>query len=283
MWKVVGVVLLLLLMGHAPRVGLAQRLVGNPMHPLTIPPVQEVAPADHGTPSPVASARLATTPTATPTPLPDKVLITAVPHGRQLQNLSCESRSAVDLAAFWGVKIGEKAFFNALPKSDNPHKGFVGKVTAPPGSLPPLGYGVYAEPVAATLQRFGLDARPRYRLGLDGLRAELAAGRPVLVWITYELRFYPTQTWVSRDGDTSAIVPYEHTGVVIGYQSAPATDQGVFVTDPWDGQIKFYPYDAFEASWSRFDQMAVTVRGRLPFARATVSAEGRWLRHYEPE
>jgi uncharacterized protein YvpB len=232
---------------------------------------------------PTATPAASATPIVTPTPLPDKVLIPAVPHERQLYNLSCESRSAVDLAAFWGVKIGERAFFGALPKSDNPHKGFVGKVTAPPGSLPPLGYGVYAEPVAATLQRFGLNAQAHYRLGLDGLRAELAAGRPVLVWITYELRSYPTQTWVSRDGDTSDIVPYEHTAVVVGYQSAPAADQGVYLADPWDGQVKFYSYAAFDASWSRFNQMAVTVRGRLPFARATESAPGWWQRPHLPE
>lgn len=265
-----------LLIGNAPLAGLARPLADAP------DPAQAAAlPA-----TPNATA----TPTITPTPLPDKVLLATVPHGRQLQNLSCESRSAVDLAAFWGVKIGEKAFFNALPKSDNPHKGFVGKVSAPPGSLPPLGYGVYAEPVAATLRRFGLDAQARYRLGLEGLHAELAAGRPVIVWIAYELWNHPTQTWASRDGEISDIIPYEHTVVVVGYQAAPDAELpktpvrgGVFVADPWDGQVKFYAADAFVTSWSRFDQMAVTVRGGRPFARATGPARGRWPRPHLPE
>jgi hypothetical protein len=53
------------------------------------------------------------------------------------------------LAAYWGVFIGEAEFVRALPRSDNPHKGFVGDVNAAAGSLPPLGYGVYAGPIAA--------------------------------------------------------------------------------------------------------------------------------------
>jgi uncharacterized protein YvpB len=182
-----------------------------------------------------------------------------VPVNRQQHNLSCESRSAVDLAAFWGLEIEEDAFLSALPRSDNPYKGFVGNVDAAPGSLPPVGYGVYAEPIAATLRRFGLAAQTRYRLGIEGLRAELAAGRPVLVWATYSLREEPARVWTSADGEVSDIIPWEHTFVAIGYDA-----NGVYLVDPWDQKIQHYTYDAFGASWSRFRQMAVTMQGHLP-------------------
>ena len=60
--------------------------------------------------------------------LPDYAFVEGfVGHG-QTYPLSCESRSAADLANYWGVQVGEVQFFNALPKSDNPDKGFVGSV-----------------------------------------------------------------------------------------------------------------------------------------------------------
>ena len=55
----------------------------------------------------------------------------------QEHNLSCESRSATDLAAFWGVTFTEDDFFHRLSKSDNPHRGFLGDVDMPAGSMPP--------------------------------------------------------------------------------------------------------------------------------------------------
>lgn len=149
--------------------------------------------------------------------LPDEVLIRHVPRQPQTLNLSCESRSAADLAAFWDLPVGELRILAALPKSDNPHKGFVGDVNAFPGSLPPVGYGVYAEPVALVLRKFGLDAAAMYAPDLHWLRAELAAGRPVLVWATYDMKDHPVQIWRSTDGFASRVVQFEHTFTVIGY------------------------------------------------------------------
>lgn len=203
---------------------------------------------DEPTPTPAIGASVA----------PTRTLIAAVPHAAQSFNLSCESRSAVDVAAFWNVTIGETEFLAALPRSDNPHKGFVGDVNASPGSLPPTGYGVYAEPVAATLRRFGLYAHARSRLGIQGLQAELAAGRPVIVWATYGLQDYAVQDWVSADNVTSRIVPYEHTFIAVGYDA-----EGVYLIDAYDAVLKHYLYAAFEASWSKFEQMAVVVNGPL--------------------
>jgi hypothetical protein len=54
----------------------------------------------------------------------------------------------------------------------------LGDADMPPGSMPPDGYGVYAEPVAAVLRDYGLDARAVYDLGLERLKSELLAGRP---------------------------------------------------------------------------------------------------------
>jgi uncharacterized protein YvpB len=177
---------------------------------------------------------------------------------RQAYNLSCESRSAADLAGYWGITIDELEFLTLLGRSDNPHRGFVGDVDMPPGSLPPYGYGVYAEPVAATLRDYGLDARPVYDLGLDGIRAELLSGRPVLVWATYGMELYEPQEWTSSDGQISTVVPFMHTFLVTGYD-----ERGLFVLDAYSATVHHYAADVFLQVWNHFDQMAVVVAGPL--------------------
>jgi uncharacterized protein YvpB len=198
------------------------------------------------------------TPTPTPTPIPSRAMVPLLGQP-QTYNMSCESRSAADLAAHWSIEIDETDFFNALGYSDNPHQGFVGDVDAPPGSLPPYGYGVYAEPVAATLRNFGLDAQPAYNLGLDGLKAELLAGRPVLVWATYGMTLYEPQEWVSQDGQSSTVVPFMHTFLVTGYD-----EEGLFVLDAYDATTQHYPFDTFLEVWNIFNQMAVIAAGPSP-------------------
>ena len=78
--------------------------------------------------------------------LPERAYISGLVGSAQRFTLSCESRSAVDWASYWGVSIREKKFLNSLPKTDNPDTGFVGNPNAEWGNLPPYSYGVHAEP-----------------------------------------------------------------------------------------------------------------------------------------
>ncbi len=196
---------------------------------------------------------------ADPGPLPSAAYVVGVVGHRQLRPLSCESRSAVDLAAFWGVGVEEGAFFDTLPKSDNPHRGFVGDVDDRPGSLPPGGYGVYAEPVAGALRRYGLDARAHTWFGLDRLREELAAGRPVVIWATYRMLRPEVASWIAGDGSVSIIVQWEHTFIAVGYD-----EEGVYLIDAYDALTHYYPNEVFVAAWMQLNEMAVTVDGYLP-------------------
>src|SRR4030043_2470593 len=110
--------------------------------------------------------------------LPDSAYIPGVSGHAQGDSLSCESRSAVDLAAYWGVSLGEAEFLQALPRADNPDEGFVGNPSDAWGNIPPKGYGVHAGPVAEMLQEFGLEASAHRELGWDDLREEIKAGNP---------------------------------------------------------------------------------------------------------
>ncbi len=195
---------------------------------------------------------------AAPEP-PQAAYVPGVVGHRQERPLSCEARSAVDLAAFWGVAVGEGDFFRTLPPADNPYRGFVGDVDDPPGSLPPGGYGVYSRPVALALRRYGLDARAHTWLSLEALKEELAAGRPVIVWATYRMLRPEVGSWVAADGTVSIVVQWEHTFIAVGYD-----EEGVYLIDAYDGQTHYYPVELFLSAWMQLNEMAVTVSGPLP-------------------
>jgi uncharacterized protein YvpB len=216
--------------------------------------------------------------------LPPSAFVEGLVGHPQEHNLSCESRSAVDLAAYWGVAFAEDDFFRRLPKSDNPHRGFLGAVDLPAGSMPPVGYGVYAGPIAANLRSFGLYAQTRLGWNIDDLKAELAAGRPVIIWSTYDMKLPGVQTWVSSDGISSVVVQWQHTFVATGYDEG-----GIYLVDAYDGVQKYFSYEAFIPAWDQLGRMAVTV-DRMPAqsgrpvwkavavdGRQEFIVDGRWM------
>ncbi|MDY7076082.1 MAG: C39 family peptidase [Chloroflexota bacterium] len=194
--------------------------------------------------------------------LPPSAFVEGLVGHPQEHNLSCESRSATDLAAFWGVTFAEDRFFRRLPKSDNPYRGFLGDVDLPAGSMPPVGYGVYVGPIAANLRSWGLYAQARQGWSLDGLKAELVAGRPVIIWATYDMQLPGAQTWVSSDGLTSVVVKWQHTFIAVGYDEG-----GIYLVDAYDGVTKHFSYEAFVPAWDQLGRMAVTSEQLLPQPR----------------
>jgi len=224
--------------------------------------------------------------------LPPSAFVEELVGHPQEHNLSCESRSATDLAAFWGVVFTEDDFFRRLGKSDNPKRGFLGDVDLPPGTMPPAGYGVYAGPVAANLRSFGLDAVARREWSLDGLKAEVAAGRPVIIWATYDMRLPGVQTWTSADGATSTIVQWQHTFIVVGYDAGEDAGGpgggpgGLYMVDAYDAATKYFSYEVFTPAWEQLGRMAVTVQGlrnadcglrNWSSAGGRLVVDGRWL------
>jgi uncharacterized protein YvpB len=172
--------------------------------------------------------------------------------------LDCESRSAVDWAAHYGVNLDEIDFLNNLPSSDDPDSGFVGDPNGTWGYIPPNDYGVHAPPIAALLRDYGLIASPFRSLQWDDLRAEIASGQPVIVWIIGgSLRslvngiphFY---TAASND-NTTIVAPYEHTVILVGY-----TPTNVTVLN--GSQFVDVPLTQFLDSWSVLRFMAVLAR-----------------------
>ena len=172
----------------------------------------------------------------------------------QRHNLSCESRSACDLLAWYGRNVDEDAFRLGLPVSDNPDLGFVGDVDGPGGGLPPAGYGVHAGPVAARLRDYGLAARAVRDVDLTWLKRELSQGRPVVVWAPVGLDAPPPVRLRDGRGRTFLAVRGEHTFLAIGYSGGD-----LFLLDPALGEVKRVSERRFDAAWSLLGRSAVTV------------------------
>lgn len=191
------------------------------------------------------------TPPPTLPALPIKAKITGISGQVQSLPLDCESRSAVDWARYYGNHINEITFFNNLPHSDNPDKGFVGNVNGTWGQIPPNAYGVHAEPVANLLRAYGLSAYAHRPLSWDQLRAEITGGHPVIVWIVASVTNGIPVYYTPSDGLSTVVARYEHTVVVTGY-----TQNSVSYLD--GGTIYTRSLEQFLDSWSVMRNMAIT-------------------------
>ncbi len=199
------------------------------------------------TPSPSPSS----TPFLTPTPtLPASAEIHGIVPHKQSLPLDCESNDATLLAGFFGYKIDELEFQNALPKSDNPNLGFVGDVNGVWGSTPPVAYGVHASPVAITLRSFHVPVLARFQFPLSSLKRQIADGNPVMIWVVGHVEKGKALPWKSSDGYITYVAPYEHTVLVIGYD-----DAGVTILD--NLEIYGRNYNEFMDSWSVLGYMAI--------------------------
>jgi uncharacterized protein YvpB len=229
----------------------------------TLTPTHTATPV---TPSPTSTR----TPTVTSTPitplytpvsfnstilLPAEASVSGIVGHKQALSLSCEARAAVDWAAFFGVEISERQFQQQLPRSDNPDKGFVGDVNDNWGQIPPKPYGVHAGPVAVLLQQYGLDAVARYGMSWDDLLKEIAAGRPVIVWVIGHVDPGTGVTYIDHDGQQVIVAPYEHAVMVIGYKSVP--ENTVTILD----RTRIYERspEKFMRSWGVLGYMAITL------------------------
>jgi uncharacterized protein YvpB len=184
---------------------------------------------------------------------PEEASINSIEGHAQLYTLDCESRSAVDMAAYFGVFIDENEFLNRLPLSDDPNEGFVGNYWDPRGQIPPASYGVYAGPIAALLREYGLNAYAASGLSWETIRNEIAYGRPVMAWVINNTYPGAPVSYTPSNGNTTTVAHFQHTVLVIGYTPSYAVIL--------DGDIVYWrTIDQFLDSWSVLGNMAVLIQ-----------------------
>jgi len=187
--------------------------------------------------------------------LPAEAYISGVVGHAQTYSLSCESRSAADLASFWGVAISEDEFLNALPRAKNPDEGFVGNVEDEWGYIPPYSYGVHADPVANVLVGYGFQAQALHDMSWEALKGEVAAGRPVIVWVIGQIWQGTPKSYTAPDGETATVAHFEHTMIVVGYGESL-----VHLVDAFSGAHVTHSVSNFLTSWAVLGNMAVTAQ-----------------------
>ena len=191
------------------------------------------------------------TPVPSPTPIPNSFYISGVNSFRQSYPLSCESRTAVDWADFFGFLIYESDFQFGLPRSDNPDIGFVGEVHDPWGQVPPYSYGVHAGPVATLLkEEYGLPARAAKNFSLENLKKEIASGQPVIAWVIGNMVGGIPDEFVDQKGNHVLVAAYEHTVIVTGY----GKDHIRYLNN---GKFYQVPVETFLNSWGVLGNMLI--------------------------
>ncbi|MDO9546912.1 MAG: C39 family peptidase [Pelolinea sp.] len=166
--------------------------------------------------------------------LPASSYISGIYGSTQLYTLDCEAQAAVDWADFFGVHINELELIDRIPKSDDPTQGFVGNINGSMGQLPPGDYGVYPGPIAAILREYGLNARAVKGWDIQSIKEEIAAGRPVIVWIVNLPFAVETSQYTASNGNTSIVARFEHTWIVTGYNASTFT----VIDSEWTYNVK---------------------------------------------
>jgi uncharacterized protein YvpB len=204
-------------------------------------------------PASTAQASTASAPTATsqPSQTPTKAIISGFPSLTQSYSLSCEYAAAAAVTLYWGNFVSENVFLSQVPSSPNPHLGFRGDINAAFGGI--NNYGVYAEALVPVLQSQGYNAVTFYG-GVDRLKANIAAGNPVVVWYTTGKYVQRTPVTATYNGASFTLVAGEHAVVIYGYDSG-----GVYIMDVASGSYAYTEWNSFLTRWSYLDQMALVI------------------------
>ncbi|MDQ2785756.1 MAG: C39 family peptidase [Chloroflexota bacterium] len=179
-------------------------------------------------------------------------IITGFPVVGQAWALSCEYAATSAATAYYGNPISQRTFLNAIGYDENPHKGFRGSIYGAWGGT--TNYGVYAEPIAAVLRQEGYRHSSVFYGGASALQAAIAAGHPVVTWISGTWGPSSRVTAIDAAGDWYSLIAYEHAVTAYGYD-----DSGVWVMDPGVAEKYHISWAKFERGWNAIDGMALVV------------------------
>jgi uncharacterized protein YvpB len=84
----------------------------------------------------------------------------------------------------------------------------------------------------------------------DALRAEIAAGRPVIVWVIGHVERGTPVPYTASDGHATTVARFQHTVVVTGYSANDVT----FLDGAW---VYSRSKNDFLRSWGVLGNMAV--------------------------
>lgn len=187
-----------------------------------------------------------------------------LPIVKQARRNNCETAALSMLLAARGVHVNQLVLQGELPHSGpldpletadgslswgDPDQGFVGRVA---GGGTRGGYGVYTAPIKALAARHGVVLTTLNRRAPSVLYKQLAAGRPVMVWVG--LSNGPYLRWRSPEGKIIVGNFGEHTVVLTGI-----SEENLAVNDPLTGRRVVWSRSVFEMMWARLGSRALGI------------------------
>jgi uncharacterized protein YvpB len=181
---------------------------------------------------------------------PPRALIREMRPVRQQHPLSCEYSGVRAALARWGIQVTEEDLIEAIPRHPDPHIGFRGDIDAAPGGT--ADYGIYPEPIVRFLETRAMRGKLLTGTVRD-LQAEIARGRPVLVWVRAAPVGGPAKR-IEVQGLPVLLVPYEHVVVAYGYD-----ETGFHVVNPFTGLAEHRRYARFDREFRELGRMALSI------------------------
>lgn len=164
----------------------------------------------------------------------------------------CEGASLLMGLQHFGYATGMSLtdIANAMPKSDDPHKGFINDIfSAEPKNVP---HWIAPDALAAFGQSYYNGVANFTGASPEQLRAEIDQGNPVIIYATYG--FAPEER---RFGEVPRNL---HVMLLYGYNSYTGS---YIVADPWGGITLNVGKAQFENSYNKM-RFAVAIRGGVP-------------------
>jgi uncharacterized protein YvpB len=205
------------------------------------------------------------------------------PHEQQMES-DCEAAAASVALGLIGQHVSEAQIMAQLPidprppemrnsqvvRWGSPYEGFVGN---PNGWLPWLpgaaaygyAYGVYAQPLAQALHAYDPVALGGTHIDTFDLKALIAAGHPVVVWLP-DQRFFREErigpmhgTWTSWDGQTISYAYREHAQVLLSHGPDGYRVANIGYEQSHSAFINVWSDAEFERGYAILDDMALAL------------------------
>ena len=178
-----------------------------------------------------------------------EVIIPGVVAYQQQRPLSCEYAAVAIATGALGQWVSEYDIEAVTPLDANPHWGYRGNILGEWGNT--TDYGIYADALVPGLAQFGFTGNSFYG-GPADLKASIDAGSPTIVWLG--LWGDQSHDEYTADGTRYQVTAGMHVMVAYGYDN-----DGVYLSDPGTGSLRYYDWATFEGMWNVMDGMALSI------------------------
>jgi uncharacterized protein YvpB len=210
--------------------------------------------------------------------------IPSAPRIQQIRGLACEAAALQIALAAKGINVSQDWLLAQMGADlrppvlggdgypirwGNPYDTFVGNVN---GAMGRDGYGVYQPPVIEAARAAGATAWGGDGMNPADLYEQVAAGNPVVVWVSWSLEPPVLRTMQTWDGHDVWFSRQEHAQTLIGFDYGRGT---VTLSDPLTGSYRTFGMGLFQTRFAQFHSQAVVVARQWPLPAQSAGSTSR--------